>query len=45
MWSLGVEAQGIGHLSTQEHKAHPRGQEPLFSQVFIDWAKDANGAS
>lgn len=44
MWSLGVEAQGIGYLSTEERKAHPRGQEPLFSQVFIDWAKDANSA-
>lgn len=44
MWSLGVEAQGIGYLSTEERKAHPRGQEPLFSQIFIDWAKDANSA-
>lgn len=45
MWSLGVEVQGIDNISIEMRKAIPRGQEPLFSQVFIDWAKDANGAS
>lgn len=45
MWRLGVEAQGVENLPAELRKTHPRGQEPIFSQFFIDWAKDANSAS
>lgn len=42
MWNLGVEAQGLENLDVEARMAHPRVQERPFSQVFIDWAKDAN---